>query len=502
MSDPGKKMRMKLLEQSVEEDFVRLLRAHLWDASITRREDDGEYIVVEARRADVTHKFAVVYSTAIGNGEYKKMEQEVEVIFAKDGLYHVQEYAYGISTPIKDKSDFFSVLVEWNKALRTGRNVVGDLPQPAAVKRTAIVLQSENPLEQVWGQLRNLGSIALAKRLIAQRCRESGVSLEPSQIQAKAEGLAYAVRNAADYFRAQQYGNPSQRVLSYYYGCLALAFAEMLAAPGGAVTLGEIEDMTKQGHGLYTVDGAIQGFDSLIVAPFAQGFFPKWVKFLGHDTAGYPKKKAKSVTEISPSEREMHVGVADLFARIPEVYALFGDIFESPPLWWRPEHDGDANASGFGSKRLSKTYIKLVDESGRSKLESLNALPGPISEIQPVPSDGPGIAFRAVVDHPGHDYWFEVLRIHRGPFVNSALIAPIFGGVDEFRVLVFVLLYSLSIVVRYRPSLWRRVQEGDWDHFKVLTENFLDVVERIVPEEFLERIAGMKVVTRQPGAFF
>ena len=64
-----------------------------------------------------------------------------------------------------------------------------------------------------------------------------------------------------------------------------------------------------------------------------------------------------------------------------------------------------------------------------------------------------------------------------------------------------VLLYALSIVVRYRPSLWRRVQEGDLDHLRVLIEAFLFVVERILPEQFLETVSGQRVYAKQPGSF-
>jgi hypothetical protein len=64
-----------------------------------------------------------------------------------------------------------------------------------------------------------------------------------------------------------------------------------------------------------------------------------------------------------------------------------------------------------------------------------------------------------------------------------------------------VILYALSIVVRYRPSLWRRIQEGDLDHVRVLIEAFLFVVERVLPEQFLEKILGQRVDARQPGFF-
>ena len=92
--------------------------------------------------------------------------------------------------------------------------------------------------------------------------------------------------------------------------------------------------------------------------------------------------------------------------------------------------------------------------------------------------------------------------MHHSPFERQALILPIFGGVAEYRAICVVLLYALSIVVRYRPSVWRRVQEGDLDHMRVLIEAFLAVVERVLPEQFLEKVTGQPVFAKQPGSFF
>jgi hypothetical protein len=37
---------------------------------------------------------------------------------------------------------------------------------------------------------------------------------------------------------------------------------------------------------------------------------------------------------------------------------------------------------------------------------------------------------------------------------------------------------------------------------RVLIEAFLAVVERVLPEQFLEAITGQRVFVKQPGAFF
>ena len=75
--------------------------------------------------------------------------------------------------------------------------------------------------------------------------------------------------------------NVSQRVLNLYYGSLAFAFAEMLASPIGPTTLGKIEDSTKQGHGLYTLDSKDNSLEHLVVGVISSGFFPSWMKSMG-----------------------------------------------------------------------------------------------------------------------------------------------------------------------------------------------------------------------------
>lgn len=78
---------------------------------------------------------------------------------------------------------------------------------------------------------------------------------------------------------------------------------------------------------------------------------------------------------------------------------------------------------------------------------------------------------------------------------------PIFGVVGEYRAICVVLLYALSIIARFHPSIWRRIQEGDLDHMRVLIEAFLAVVERVLRQEFLEQVSGQKIVAKQANSF-
>jgi TPR repeat protein len=60
---------------------------------------------------------------------------------------------------------------------------------------------------------------------------------------------------------------------------------------------------------------------------------------------------------------------------------------------------------------------------------------------------------------------------------------------------------ALSILVRYMPSVWRRVEGGDWDEHLSLVKSALGVFERTLPEQFLESIIGERIHANQPGSF-
>jgi hypothetical protein len=233
---------------------------------------------------------------------------------------------------VSSADDFHGVLVEWNRTSTDGKFVPerDEVPTVDAVPPKNRLLLSEEPIEAIWLRLRQLQSVTLAKKLIERRARVEGVDLEEAVIQWKAEGVAYTLRNGSDYFQAKEGRNVSQRVLNVYYGSLAFASAEMLAAPKGAKTIAEIESSAKMGHGLYTLDGRGNGLEQLVVGVFA-GFFSDWMASLGSPIDTLPEKKARRFGDLAAYSPASWVSVETLFASIPEVADLFSDIFEGKP---------------------------------------------------------------------------------------------------------------------------------------------------------------------------
>jgi hypothetical protein len=235
------------------------------------------------------------------------------------------------------------------------------------------------------------------------------------------------------------------------------------------------------------------------------GFFPAWAASIGQKIDVIPQKKARRYDELASYPETSWISVEALLASIPEIGDLFSDIFESKPRWVTPAEEQMANAGMglFGTPTPpTRSYLQLVDGTCRLTKEDIALFPGPIGEIGEIASEGGGRHFRVAVDHPGKQFAFQALKIHHSPLGSQALIQSIFGVIDEHRAICVVLLYALSIIVRYRPSIWRRVQEGDLDHMRVLIEAFLTVVERVLPEQFLERVTGQRVLAKQPGSFF
>ncbi len=502
----GWESRLQILRRRAEDDILAPLRTHGWTAEIEQEVERGEYIIVAAERGGHSHKVAILYSSGTGNGIYRQLEEVVEHIFYQGQPYEVEQLARGVAAPVSSSDDFYAVLMRWNADSAEGKFAPAtqeDEPTLAA-RPEHLVLLAEQPIDAIWLRIRQLQSITLAKKTVAGRARATGVSLCDEDIRSKAEGIAYALRNASDYYQLQPQ-SVSQRILNLYYGTLSFAFAEMLSSPNGASALGDIEDSTKQGHGLYTLDGDSDRIEKLVIGVLATGFFSSWAASMGLSSCEFPKKKARRYDDLTGFPDQSWLTLEELFSRVPEVADLHREIFDSPPAWVYPVYDQEANpriSLTRNNTPRTRSYVQLVDESARMAKETIASFPGPISEISEVSSDGPGRHCRDAVDHLGHEYWWGALPVHHSPFTHSALILPVFGEVGEFRAICFVLLYALSIVVRYRPSLWRRVQEGDLDHMRVLIEAFLAVAERTLPEQFLEKITGQRIAAKQPGSLF
>ena len=485
MGGTGVEQRMAILRSAADQQIAKPFRTHGWSAEITSAKDDGEYLVISAVKNGVTRRVALLYSSATDNRFYKKLDSEVDRTFTNGELYHPESFAYGLTNPVVPVDQFFPVLVAWNKELHP------ETPRTPARRRPSRVhvLMAENPLVSIWARLDQFASMSLAEKLVRRRAKEQSTNIPDENVRSKSAGVAFALRNASDYFRAVPFESLNKRILSLYYGTLALAFAEMLSSPSGPVDLDEIEGVTKFGHGFYTLGSGLRGFGDLGVGILATGFLPRWADFLGHDITAYPKAKPKSEDDVSKLPAHAFCTLRELLSAIPEISDLFAEVFDSEPSWILPMPDMEANQQSlFKQSALKSTYIKLVDRSGKIAQTRVENTGWPIAELSRVPDAPDGQVFRARVDHPESDHWFDALPCHQSPFENNgALILPPLRDFNEYRVVAMGVLYALLILVRYMPRTWRRVEGGDLDQHFALVKTAVGVFERILPQEFWNR---------------
>lgn len=501
-------MRLDILERDFVRHYDTMLRSHRWNVSRIQRVADEDYLLIDLERAGQTHRIGLLYSASTSNRVYRAVAQTCEAIFTRHqpSESDLRSYAGGIEVPVKSIEELRSLLFEWNQDFETDGMVTDSIRKPKVAKARYLEIQSESPLADIWLRLEQLTSVSVIARVISER--EEGSS-NNENISNRSQGVAFSLRNAVDYFRTASTpnANVTQRVLSMYYGVLSFATAETLADPRGAAGLSEVESVTKGGHGLYVFDPELKTRpEDLIVGPLRSGFFPFWQSILGNvESTSYPEAKPKKAAQLETKYSEQTVRLAEIMARIPELGSLLSKGTDETPLCVRVTLDSDANQGGLARNMSEpdRKYCLLSDPSGRLDIESVRRfLPARVSQLQYVEDEEPGVHLRALVDHSEHDIWWNALPLYRTPFARgSMLISPLFGS-REFRAIAFVLLYALSILVRYRPSLWRQIQEGDMDHLRAIVSTFVAVCERVLPAEFLSSIVGLPVLVRQPGSFF
>ncbi|MBO6772245.1 MULTISPECIES: hypothetical protein [unclassified Thalassospira] len=496
--------RIQILKRDVEQQVFRPLRNHGWSTEFVREHDYHSSLECRARKQQRVFNFAVLYGSATDNDHYLSLSRENERIFFHGQEYQLEVFARNVPVPVGPLEEFFPVLVELNKEIEPDKTPTKQRPRKRRIKR----ITDENPIGAIFSRLEQFTSVKLCEKLVRRRLEEENVVKDEEVVRAKAEGVAYSMRNALDYYKSTSGNSLNSRILGLYYGTLSFAFCEMLASPNGPESLDDVESMTKSGHGLFTFSSDQHSISDLHVGVLASGFLPQWLNFLGVDTSRFPRKKAKNIGDVSDDTRHMSCTFGHLLGSFPEIDDLYHEVVGGEPSWVLPQFDRLGNTFGLSrskTRSIGSTYCQIVDYSGKITLERLSAACLPLAEITEI-VDGecpPGAkVYRARVDHVGYDIWWEVLPTHSSPSKNNnSLLLPSIAGLSDYRVLALIGLYVLSIAVRYMPSTWRQVEGGKEDEYLAIIKALLGVWERVIPEKFLESIADERVLAAQPGSW-
>ena len=502
IDDYGKSARMANLERDFNTRVATLATNLGWSVEITARENYGEYLLATFRKDETVKSLSLMYSQATDHKVYDRLDGIVDacLINGMGGINaKYSSFSRNFTKPLLSIGDVLEVIKEWDvenagvtdKTFVKKQIVVNEEKSISDIIR----ISGENPSEQVWTMLKMLRSAQVCKKVITSR----NTKLPSEQIESKSMGLAFLIQNACEYFESANEQNTTQRLLSLYYGTLAFMEADMLINSPMYSGLNEIEKITTGGHGLYTFDcpDVDQGLDNFFVGVLGRnrGIFPAWLEVQGINIDNFPTKKDKIKGDYS-------FRLDDVLFRIPEISTIMEIISDDyKPGFLTPHFPIELNKSGglWGNSYASKvngSYIILFDKSQKSTIDIAKTLIGSFAHIENYESKDFPVAYRAFLLHDTK-YWWESLNIHRSSSCRSALLSPLNGCGDSWETYAIMILYAISIIVRYRPNLWRRIESGEWDKYLPVFLSFSLIAEKVLPHIFFEKIYGQKLHVSQ-----
>lgn len=148
------------------------------------------------------------------------------------------------------------------------------------------------------------------------------------------------------------------------------------------------------------------------------------------------------------------------------------------------------------------TYIDIDSHDNHDIIvDQLNGLGFPFSDIKLIESTSTrNKHLEAKFKHLSEDDWWEHITMHRSSYCATSIIAPVFKEIKDVVVVHLMLLYGLSIIVRYLPDLWYEITSGELSIYSSLLEYYLTVFDRVMPKIMLERITEIKMKVSYPGS--
>lgn len=477
-------------------DFEKKCEALGWTITVNRQESSGSYIVFCVTKGQTRHSAAYLYSQSTSIQMYNMLAKSVEVIFIRGLTGYDPENTFSKNCPIQvlPESDFLYVLTDWNMK-HLGAEPIKN-PHFRRSKKSIHIIE-EDPLRQIYTHLNALTSRTVAEETI--RNHVSGLTEE--EYRNKAEGVTQLVHNAIDYYNNASTENIIQRLLNLYYGTVCFMEAEMLATGNKYKNLLDIERITRNGHGMHTFGDAAT-LDDFYIGFIRSGLFYSWLKVRGIDAKDFAETRKLAETA------ELKVSLKELFEYIPELQGILQEIDNGyKPRYLYPAYDMSFNhvvnsAKSNYEKSFTGGYVYFINVDGTTDYEweknLIESFLGPITIVgKHKESKYDRGGWEAFVQYPEGGNHFDSYNAHKG-IGTSVVIQPFLGRTDDWEVYSVVILYALSIIVRYMPHLWARIMSGDMDQYKAVIYQFSRVAERELTQIFLERITNKQLRISHP----
>lgn len=371
--------------------------------------------------------------------------------------------------------------------------------------------------EIVWLRLRRLTSRNICRRIVSKRCPE----LSPELLDKKADGVASAMRSALGYWEAES-ETLNAKILTRYYALLQISIAEQVASSDPAADLEGIQRHTEQGHGLATLNAPDGAFPAnFYIACLKGGHFYAYARHRNLDlsTCAF-EKKPRRWEGLSADDRAKLVSLADLFRRIPELQPIVRESLDTTPLSFqvfqslrnnrersqrRRDHAKETSQVQPGDPSIGPrrtTYVTICSPDREVTAEYLQSLGLPFTNIHDVLDETSSRRyFEGELSHRSDERRCDNFPHYKSDYCATSVIVPVWSQTVDVFALHLMVMYACSIVVRYLPSLWHRIEEGDLNHIRALLEYYVSIVDNVLPKIAVERVTGARLWVDQAGSW-
>ncbi|TKJ37946.1 hypothetical protein CEE37_13355 [candidate division LCP-89 bacterium B3_LCP] len=359
-------------------------------------------------------------------------------------------------------------------------------------------------------RLRRMRSSELCKRILRKKAQKSGNDIDENLLIKKAEGLSAAIDSAMGYLETET-SDLNSKVLSRYYGLMQLTIAEQVSSLKNKNDLALIQTHTESGHGLGTFRNKKddKNFPSnFYVHIVNRGHFYQYTKSLNVTVNSFAFEGRQ--WKFQKVDDKKYVSLLDLFRRIPELKEVIPEYFDMEPLTFlirrepytqkfknRFNKEIDTVTGSTQTENNTKNkrceYIQIYPQTKTTTLEKIRSYAWPFSGIlEDYNEFEKKKYFVGRLYHEGAvlDY---TRFFYRSDYSLFSYIVPIFQTINDPVLINLMLTYALSIIVRYMPDTWHKIQKYDLNHLGSLIEYYISIFDQVVPMISLARITGEEI---------
>ena len=103
--------------------------------------------------------------------------------------------------------------------------------------------------------------------------------------------------------------------------------------------------------------------------------------------------------------------------------------------------------------------------------------------------------------HRNEGLWWNSILTYKSSYCPTSFIVPLFEDISDPIVINFMLMYTLSIIVRYLPDVWYEITLGKLNNIRELIDFYITIFDHVVPHKMLERITEKRLHIATPGGF-